>query len=85
MAKTLAYMLCLEQGSLLVGILVFTHHPIRPVVLGLIFGANIFQGSLVPTKPFYCERFSCCGIIMWYHFFMILNSSCFEELPHTAT
>lgn len=31
------------------------------VVLGLIFGVNVFQCSLVPTKPFYCERFSSCG------------------------
>lgn len=31
------------------------------VFISLIFGVNIFQGSLVPKKPFHCRRFSCHG------------------------
>lgn len=58
MPKTLAYMLHLQPPGWLSG----PHLPSwDAIVLGLIFGTNIFQGSLVPTTPFYYDRFSCHG------------------------
>lgn len=58
MAKTLAYMLHLQPPAWLSGPHLSSWDAI---VLGLIYGTNIFQGSLVPTKPFYYDRFSCHG------------------------